>query len=116
MHKQSRHIAALLLGIFLLGTVLVPAVHQIGHALEALHPAPASHVHPDYESLLDGDHHQLDTHLDCIVCNGPNVNFLSVATYSPLLPYRLHAGNIESDFRIYSDSIRVCPVRGPPLV
>lgn len=115
MYRYSRHIASTLLAVLLLGTVLVPFVHEVHHAIEQLWPDEDLHVHPDYEALLDDSQHRLDTHVECILCSSQTTHFLGVADHQHI-PVKQPGNAIQLvDTRVAAFALNTSPVRGPPI-
>ncbi|MFK7844809.1 MAG: hypothetical protein AB8G77_05860 [Rhodothermales bacterium] len=115
LNTQSRNIAVALLSVFLWGSLVVPGVHEIAHFLELSHDDHATHIHPDYEALLDANQHRLDTHIDCIQCNNQSTSFRSTTRHGLLYPWIYQAFVYHSDVWIVERPYGVLTVRGPPL-
>ena len=115
MRTPSHQIASFLLSVFLLGSVAVPVVHPIAHALEAVDAEDLGHVHPDYAALLDCSTHELDTHLDCVLCSNRLERYVSTYTFLPAPPKWLRARLIEVANHPAPVSFGGQTVRGPPV-
>ena len=115
MFRHSRHIASALLAVLLLGTVIVPIVHDVHHVIEQLWPDEHGHVHPDYEALLDHSQHRLDTHIDCILCSTQITHDLDVADFNPILVKQPRSTIQNPELRVATSLLTVLLVRGPPV-
>ena len=116
MHKHSKHSAAVLLGIFFSGAVVVPLLHQVKHAIELVHSdeGEATHTHPDYKALLDGSQHRLNTHIDCILSSSQHRHFLSIAKKIFSFDKQLGYTFIQTHAYVSAVSFGILFVRGPP--
>lgn len=79
MQTLRLHSAVVLLAVFTLGGVVLPAMHEVEHALERQEQL-GSHESTDHHHHTDGEDHgteiqppcaqKLDSELTCVLCHG----------------------------------------------
>ncbi|MFK7849185.1 MAG: hypothetical protein AB8G77_28110 [Rhodothermales bacterium] len=116
MQDCKQHIASFLAAVLLVGTVVVPVVHQIGHAIEMQHVKEAIHTHPAYDALLDANQHGLlHTHINCILCSSQSTHFFFASNAQKAIPDHDVYFVIPNEVHIPAAQQRALSVRGSPF-
>lgn len=116
LQNCKQHIASFLAAVLLIGTVVVPVVHQVGHAIEIQHAKEAFHTHPAYDALLDANQHGLlNTHINCILCSSQSTHFFLASNAQEAIPDHDVYFVKPNEVHIPAAPQRALSVRGPPF-